>query len=173
MKIICAQCSKKTDKFIGVINRAKKQCAPLFCNRTCAGLHRRKNLTAEQKKEAKRLYDEKYRNENKKLLKKKKAEFYKKNHDREREKEKRRLRAPQHAEYCRQPEYKKWKKQYDRQFRAKKFFGEFNEAFCVLLELEDEILTRVTRYEIYQTNGTLNKHLQRRRDYEKLISNKS
>jgi hypothetical protein len=52
---------------------------------------------------------------------------------------------------------------------AKKFFGPYWEAASTLIDLENEIDSRISRYEIYQQNGTLNKHLNRRRDYERLI----
>lgn len=75
-----------------------------------------------------------------------------------------------HVEYCRRPEYREWKKGYDREYRCKQEYGPFWEAASILFDIENEINERISRYEIYQQNGTLNKHLNRRRDYERLIS---
>lgn len=173
MEGVCSWCSKSFDKPVGEVNRARNAGKPLYCNKDCAGLSRRKNLTTEEKKEIKRIYDEQYRSKNSELLKSKKKQWYKKTYDPEKAAEERKKTMARHIEYCRQPEYKNYKKKYDRQYRAKKYFGDFWESFCVLLDLENEIETRATKYEIYQTNGTLNKHQQRRRYYENLISIKS
>ena len=45
---------------------------------------------------------------------------------------------PKHVEYCRRPEYKAWKHEYDIQ-KAAEEFGEFGEAWRLLLDLEKEI----------------------------------
>ena len=86
---------------------------------------------------------------------------------RQREKRNRDMNKDRHAEYVRRPEYRKWKAQYDRQHRARKFYGPFAEAALTLFDLEAEISSRATRTEIYTANGTLNKWTQRRRDYER------
>lgn len=86
---------------------------------------------------------------------------------RDKEREQRKARAGQHAAYCRHPEYKKWKKQYDQKYRAGKWYGDFGEASIVLNELITEINSRVERTEIRRQNGTLNKWIARRRDYER------
>ena len=74
---------------------------------------------------------------------------------------------PYHVEYCRRPDYRKWKQNYDRKYRAAKDFGAFGEAAIILNDLQNEILSRASRYEIDLASGTLNKKLQRRRDYDK------
>lgn len=173
MLVVCKQCGEKCEKPVNYINRAKKSGANLYCDRECAGLSRRKNLSKQLKVANKRLYDEQYRAKNRATLKEKKRAHFLKTYDPVKAAEERKKNMARHVEYCRDPEYKKYKKKYDRAYRAKRYFGDFWESFCVLLDLEHEIETRATKYEIYQTNGTLNKHQQRRRYYENLISNQS
>lgn len=67
-----------------------------------------------------------------------------------------------HNEYCRQPEYSKKKKSYDRLLRCKKGYGEFWEAASILIDLENKL--RPHKYEIRKINGTINKALQRSRN---------
>ncbi len=69
---------------------------------------------------------------------------------------------PKHVEYCRRPEYKKWKQGYDRQYRANKF-GEYAEAYLTLRQLEILIHETTTKYDTKLENQTLNKALKRRR----------
>jgi hypothetical protein len=171
--VYCNYCGKPVTQRQGAINRALKHGRGIYCNRECSGLGRRSNKTPEQKKEEKRLYDLEYRNNNKEVLKAKKAEYHKLTYDVLSAKEKRKLRAAQHAEYCRQPEYKAWKKTYDQQHRAKKLFGEYWESAILLINLDNEIDARMDKYEIYAINGTLNKKQTRRRDYERTHSNQS
>ena len=74
---------------------------------------------------------------------------------------------PKHVEYCRRPEYRASKREYDRKHRAQQDFGPFAEAALILGDLDAEIATRASRYEIYSANGTLNKALRRKREYAK------
>lgn len=168
----CEYCGKTTPQPWGAINRAIKLGKPIYCNRACAGLGRRNGKTPEQKKEEKRLYDEQYRATNT-TLKARKAAYYHRTKDPVREAEKRKARMPQHVEYCRRSEYKKWKREYDRNYLARKQYGEFGEAVVILREIEQEVAERIDRQEIYAINGTVNKKLTRRRDYERFNSNKS
>jgi len=74
---------------------------------------------------------------------------------------------PQHLEYCRRPEYRKWKAEYDRKYLARKQFGSFGEAAIVLNELIAEIGERSTFTERAVDKDTLNKRNTRRRDYDR------
>lgn len=172
-EIACQYCDVLFERCAGHTNRSKKIGAPLYCSMKCSGLARRKPKTKAQKVEEKRLYDIEYRKKNLAKITARKAKWYAENHDREKEREIRKKRMHLHILYCQQPEYRAWKKKYDRQYRSSKFFGEFAEAHMVLLEVEEEIEKRASKYEIYQANGTLNKHQMRRREYEKLISQHS
>lgn len=155
----------------GAINRAMKLGNSIYCNRVCAGLGRRTGKTPEQKKEEKRLYDMDYRATSP-TLKARKADYHQRTYDPVKAAAKRKERMPYHVEYCRQPEYKAKKKEYDKLFRAKKHYREFAEAAILLNEIEKEVTARSEdRFQRYAMNGTLNKKQTRRRDYERLNSN--
>lgn len=165
----CGACDALIYKAVRDVNRAEKRGARLYCNRECAGLGRRNPAppTDAEKRAAKAEYDREYRNKNRERLKAEKAEYYRRTRDPEKEREYRKSRMPYHVEYCRRPEYKEWKSQYDRKHRARKWFGDFGEAAIVLNELCSEIATRSTFTERAILKGTLNKRTQRRRDYER------
>lgn len=171
MKYHCAHCGKEADRPAGHVNRARKRGDALYCSRECSGLGRRTNKTAEQRKEEKRLYDIKYRARDVEARKASKAEYYQRTKDRAKEAEARKRRMPKHVEYCRRPEYRAWKKTYDRQYRAVKFYGDFADCFLLVMDIRDECLSRMSDYEIRIENGTINKSLQRKREYERSISN--
>lgn len=161
----CPQCSKQFMVETGHWNRSQKIGAPVYCGKACAGLSRRlKNPPSEQERRAaKAAYDAEYRERNAQRLKKEKADWYQRTRDPVREAQKRKERMHLHVEYCRRPEYKAKKQEYDRRYRASKEFGEFAEAALVLQGIEQEIEKRASRYEIYLSNGTINKALARRR----------
>lgn len=163
MNLVCRVCGNAFFAPVGRINRANKNGSPLFCSRECSGLARRKNKTDHQKKKEKAEYDKGYRNKNKKLLKQKKAVYYQRTRNPILDAERRKKRMPIHVEYCRRPEYKKWKSDYDRRYRAKKYYGEFSESHIYLVEIENQINLLATRTEIYQENGTINKSQKRKR----------
>lgn len=167
MLIVCAHCGNTVDKETGAVNRAISSNLPLYCNRTCAGLRRRKTKTPEQMKEEKRLYDIEYRNKNKSMLKAKKKTYFQATYNPEKAAIERKKRMPKHLEYCRQPEYRAKKKVYDRQYRAKAMYGEFWESFLLVEDIDKEVSARMTDVEIRQVKGTLNNKLQRRRQYER------
>jgi hypothetical protein len=149
------------------VNRAEKKGANLFCDRACAGLFRRVQRPPEEKKALKAAYDARRREDLRDRLRAEKAAYHKRTYDPAKARNLRKATMPRHVEYCRRPAYRKWKADYDRKHRATKQFGPFAEAAILLGDLESEILSRATRYEIDLANGTLNKKLQRRRDYER------
>jgi len=167
MEIACASCGAISDKPNGSVNRARKINAPLYCNKVCSGRGRQKNKPDDQKKLEKRLYDIEYRRTQRDMLKTKKREYFQRTYDPAKAAIERRLRMPKHIEYCRQDEYRKWKKQYDRQYRAKKFYGPLWECFLLTLEIRDEALKLQSDYEIRVSKGTVNKCLRRKQDYER------
>jgi hypothetical protein len=170
-EITCAHCGKKALRRSGDVTRSRKLGWPIYCDKACAGLARRLAApkTDEQKKAEKAAYDEEYRAKNKAILKAKKASYYARNHDREKEREARKRRMPQHVEYCRTPEYRAWKREYDKEHRAKKQFGEFWECFLLSQDIHEAAVSKAGGwYELALMKGTLNKAIQRRRDYERL-----
>jgi hypothetical protein len=160
----CGYCGKATTQPAGAVNRARRIGAKLFCNLTCSVLARRKPKTKEQKVEEKRLYDAEYRQKNLARLKAEKRAYYAENHDREKEAAYRKANMHKHVEYCRRPEYRAKKAVYDLDRRAAEY-GEFAEAYKLTLAVDREVKSRMSRYEIYAANGTLNKKLQRTRLY--------
>lgn len=158
MKFNCAHCGKEGDKHTGEVNRARAAGCNLYCDRVCSGLGRRKPPKSEaQRKLEKKLYDEEYRMRNFAERKVQKHAYHLATYDPEKERVKRKAKMPRHVEYCRQPEYKRWKSQYDRRYRAKKDFGPFAEAAMLAIELNREIKGRMSNHEIRQQNGTSNK----------------
>lgn len=169
----CGYCGKTLNKLPGEINRARKKGLQLYCNRECSGFGRRTDTrTLEQKKLDKRIYDMGYRENNQQLLKKKKHEYFKQTYDPIKAAEQRKLTMPRHVEYCRQPKYKAYKQQYDAKYRAKTEYGEFWESGMILINFDKEIEKRMDWTEIRTINNVLNKKQTRRREYERLNSNK-
>lgn len=100
-------------------------------------------------KAEKAAYDREYRKKNAARLKEQKAAYFKRTYDPVEAAIKRKKRMPYHVEYCRQPEYKAWKKAYDRKRRKGKF-GPFAEAYEVLMMLKAEIRKQMPdRFERY------------------------
>jgi len=165
MKIICAHCRKKTEKPNGAVNRARASGLRIFCGRKCAGKARRKPYKPKAQRVAeKRDYDAAYRSKNLASIKAKKAAYFLATYDPAKARVERKKRMPRHVEYCRQPEYKRWKKGYDRKYRSKRLYGPFADAAMLAVDLNREIKSRSTDYEIRSQNGTLNKTQSRRRE---------
>jgi len=163
MKVNCDHCGAQIEKSPGHVNRARKLGMKLFCNRVCFGLDRRSDVTEEEKKERKRLYDIEYRSKNKEIIREKKKVYEQSPAGRAMQKRNREKFKQTHLEYCRTPEYRAWKKIYDRIYRAKKDYGEFYEAALLLRQIEDEVDNR----EVMKQNQLINKSQKRRRSYEK------
>jgi hypothetical protein len=162
MKIRCAQCGKRTEKVSGQVTRAKKIGARLFCDRWCFGASLRKGKTKAQKVAEKRLYDMAYRTKNRQMLKAKKRAYFERTYDPRKAAVERKKRMHLHVAYCRQPRYKAWKRQYDQQYRAMEY-GPFADAYLLAVNLNREIKSKATNYEIRIQNQTLNKKQARTR----------
>ena len=141
-RILCPACGKKSWRTHSDINRARKLGVPIYCNRKCAGMgHRKKNPKTPRNpnwKAMKAEYDRKYRKKNRKALRKKKKAYFKRTYDPVKAAVKRKETMPRHVEYCRQPKYKAYKRQYDKKLRAAAF-GEYADAYKTLLVLLKEI----------------------------------
>lgn len=165
----CAHCGKPVHQSKGAINRALRLGKPLYCDRICAGLARRREISKAEKVERKRLYDAKRRIELAAKIKAAKAEYHKRTYDPTKAARTRKENMARHVAYCQRPEYKKWKKRYDQEYRAKRLFGPFWESAVLLAHLDEEVVSRMTRYEIMLANGTLNKAQSRRRGHERTV----
>lgn len=165
--IQCKQCGKECHKNASAIGRAERIGAPLYCSRACAGLARRRKvqLSTEELRERKRLYDMERRARKHDEICAQKREYYYANRDRILAEHTvyRAKHMSRHVEYCRRPEYKAWKVEYDRRYRAQSDFGEFADAALLLGDIDREIGMRASDYEIRLMNGTINKAQTRRR----------
>lgn len=166
--VTCCYCHKDVEKHTGHVNRAAKMGNKLYCSRECFGLDRRSKLTIEEKKLNKRLYDLEYMKKNKDLILEKIRLYNSSPAGRAMQKRNREKFKQSHLEYCRTTEYRKWKKQYDREFRAKNNYGEFWESFIHLQDIEEDIDNREVKLQLCLTN----KNQKRKRNYERINSSK-
>lgn len=160
----CQHCNKRFERATGALNRAKRAGAPLYCGMKCSGLGRRINKSKAQKRKEKAAYDRTRRQELRDEIRSKKRAAYLANHAEILAKmtEYRKIRMPAHVEYCRRPEYKEKKVEYDKKYRAAEY-GEFAETYMLLLDLEKEIRSRATNYERRVANGYYTRSAQARR----------
>lgn len=163
----CPICQSPIAQPVGAINRALRNGAPIYCDRECAGIARRQWKDAETKRAEKAAYDRRRRAEKAAEIRAAKREYHKRTYDPAKARVDRAAKMHRHVEYCRRPEYRAWKRDYDRQFRARQQFGEFAEAALILCDIESEVGSRATRTEVYAAKGTLNKKQNRRRDYDR------
>lgn len=170
MIVICEHCKKVATKSPGHVNRAKKIGAKLFCSKKCFSDSRKLEKPAEVRKKEKQEYDAEYRKKNAARRKIQKAEYFQRTYDPIAAREHRKTRMAAHVEYCRQPEYKKWKKDYDKKYLATKKYGDFWESAIILNTLEEAIPELMSKQEIRQQNNTNNKKKKRRRNYENINS---
>ena len=160
MKTNCCNCGVVFEKQTGDYNKAKRKCKKLFCSQLCFGKSRQ--ISVEQKKLSKREYDKNNRIINKDKIKLAKALYHKKTYDKEKEAVKRKTNMQRHINYCRRPEYKKWKSEYDIKHRAKKNYGEYWESFLLVTKIEKEY----DQDEVRQLNNLHNKSQKRKRTWQ-------
>lgn len=162
MIVTCAHCGKQSNKDSSSVGRAKREGLNLYCDRKCAGLGRRSSLTIDEKKARKAEYDRGYRARDPEGRKAAKHEYFKRTYDPDKERVKRKQNMPRHVEYCRRPEYKAKKNEYDKQRWADEY-GEFNETYRLLLELEKELRAQASGYERRKQRGYYTRSAQQRR----------
>ncbi len=152
----------------------------LYCDRKCAGLARRNYRCDAELKESKRLYDIEYRAKNIDRITAEKKVYFQETYDPEKaaeERAKAKLERP-HVEagrrkYMASPGYRASKKKYDRHYKAVQNYGdEWGPCMALVLDIRDECLNQMSDYEIRHSKGTLSKSQTRKRDYERLNSNK-
>lgn len=163
MKITCPHCGKTAEKEPNAVNRARREGNRIYCSRRCSSLGRRKHVPKAVKRLLKKLYDAEYRTKNLAWIKAKKAAYFQRTYDPEKARIERKKRAAAHAEYCRQPEYRRWKSDYDRK-RRDAAYGPFAEAARLCIDLSRATREVMTDEEIRQANDTFNKTQRRRRE---------
>lgn len=168
MELKCCYCNKtfkvkKNNR--GQRLRSIRLGLPIYCNKKCAGLGRRIDETPEEKRENKMWYDlfikESMTEDEYWLDYLQRSLYYVMDYEANPEKyrQERKRNQSTHNEYCRQPEYKKWKKGYDEQYRAKKYYGDWWEAAIALKNLDKEIDYRESK----RQNKIYNKSTSRRK----------
>jgi hypothetical protein len=158
----CSYCGDPIKRERGHVTRSSQLGLRQFCGRRCFGLDRRKGKTKAQKVAEKRLYDMAYRGKNRAMLKAKKRAYFERTYDPSKAAVERKKRMHLHVAYCRQPRYKAWKREYDRKYRAREY-GPFAEAYMLAVNLNREVKSRASNYEIRIQNQTLNKRQARSR----------
>ena len=160
----CPYCGGDLHRYIGYINRAKKLGVPIYCSRVCSGLARRVERTDEEKKKIKADYDRKRR---KTIDRTEQIKSYNESpKGRAMQKRNSKKFKQSHLEYCRNPQYREYKKEYDETYRAKKSYGEFWEASIVLKKIDELILPEKQEAKIQK--GTYNKSQKRKRTWNLL-----
>ena len=177
IKFTCAYCGKEGTKHISQYHWSIRQGLNQYCNRKCSGLGRRTNETKEEKKVYKQWYDLFIRasltDDERDLMSLQKLVLfhldYRSNPDKYRKWRQQRMSA--HVEYCRQPEYKVYKKKYDERYKAQLHYGGYWEAAIILKNLEKSIPSRLA----YKQNKFYNKSTtKRKRLWQKMLKqNKS
>lgn len=162
MEIICPQCNKKVQKKTGSVNRAIKIKAPIYCGKKCSGLARRKNRTVEEKKKIKSEYDKIYRKKNANKIKERNRLYDSSPLGRAMQKRNREKFKQYHLEYCRTPEYRKYKRDYDHKHHLKNKYGEFWEAASILVKLNSILPSKTIKY----NQGIINKTQKRKRKWQ-------
>lgn len=157
---LCRSCGATVRQSQGSINRAVREGKPLYCDRVCAGLARR--ISSSQKKRKKAAYDADRRIEKATEISAQKRDYYQRTRNPEKERQRRLATMERHVEYCRQPEYKVVKAEYDRERHAQEY-GQYGAAYLLLLDLEREIRSRATSYERYKARGYYTRTSQQRR----------
>lgn len=169
IQIECAYCGTLVFKSAGGVNRSRRIGAPVFCGKECSGLARRSDKTREQRRAEKKEYDAHRRAVLIDQIKAAKRDYHKRTYDPVKAAAERKNRMPRHIEYCRQPEYRAWKREYDRHYRAEKEYGEYGECFLLMQDIRAECLRQMSDYEIRMAKGTFGKSQQRKRSYERSL----
>jgi hypothetical protein len=116
-------------------------------------------------KAQKAAYDRQYRKKNRLRLKAEKAAYFQRTYDPFKAAIERKKKMPKHVEYCRRPQYRAYKHDYDINRRAS-LYGPFVEAYKLLKELMREIKRQEPdRFERYRQAGRMawNPEVQKRR----------
>lgn len=173
VKIICAQCGSEAMKEAGGVNRSLGKGARVFCSRECVHEARRLHRSLDESKAIKAAYDREYRDRASVRAKKRAAYHNAVAADpvgmRAKEREIRNQNMARHVEYCRRPEYRAKKHEYDIRRGANQRYGPFADAFLVLRDLEAQIASRATWLERAHEKGTINKTQRRKREYGKAV----
>ncbi len=175
MKLVCCYCHKEftvKENNVGQRKKSIRLGLPIYCGRECAGLGRRTKETPEEMKVYKQWYDLFIRasmtDDERDLSRLQAAVLFHLDYAAKPEKyrQERQRKMPAHVEYCRQPEYKKYKKSYDESYRAKKNFGGYWECAIILKNIDNEIDYRESKRQNKIYNKSTSK---RKRSWQKQL----
>lgn len=172
MLIQCTHCGNSVEKETSAVNRSRKVGMALYCDKRCSSDARR--IGTEEKKARKVEYDRQRREGplREALLQQKKAYYEAHAREilavqkaaREADPELKKRRRDCQKRCMERPEWKEHKREYDRQYRADREFGEMAPAYLLLLELEKEVERQEPDWvDLQRQKGTLNKSQRRRR----------
>lgn len=114
------------------------------------------------KKEEKRLYDIKYRRNNKESIAKKKQAYCETPEGRAMQKRARDKRKGYHLEYCQTEKYREWKREYDLEHRNKKKYGEFWECMIIVTKIHKIVCEAIPDpYERRKMRGQVQRQISR------------
>lgn len=168
--MVCAYCKKDFKKRTAELKYFEKigACKNYYCSRKCAGADR--IVPADAKKSAKAEYDRTYRAENFEKRKALNQAFNKTPAGRAMQKKAREKRKEYQKAYVSTPRYKAWKAAYDRRYLATTQYGEFADAYLLLLDVVATTKKMETKYEIDLKNKRLGKATKRKRSWRKAHS---
>lgn len=118
--------------------------------------------TTLSKKEKKRLYDLEYRRKNKEKIKDKKKAYYQTESGKAASKRNRDKMKKYHAEYCRTPEYRLKKHEYDSVNWYVRKYGEYWECMQIVEKIEKKVIQLVPdKYERSKMRGVVDRQIKR------------
>ncbi len=158
--LVCIGCSCSFKKKIGAYNyQINKGIDRFFCSRYCFYESRKGHKSEEQKKAEKAAYDLIYKEKNIETIRVRRHNYFKRTYDPAKAAIHRKGRMKEHAEYCRRPAYRAWKAEYDKQYHAKKNYGEYWECHLLASQIQAEYDDKAVR----QANELHNKSIKRKR----------
>lgn len=167
MLVNCGNCNKEIFKSTGHFNRSVKLGMGFYCDHKCHQATRKTSI--EDKKAVKRSYDQALRSQP--WYKEYKRSCWKKNYDPIKAAEYRQKRMAYHIEYCRQPEYVAWKKQYDQKHNAQSNYGEYAECAILIEKINNTLIKMADKAELRTIQGTNNKSKRRKKQWLRLMKN--
>jgi hypothetical protein len=173
IKLICSSCAEPFERVLAFVKYQRRHGAENeFCSQRCVGLARRTYKPKAVKVREKAAYDAIYRATNSAKLKLTRAAYFQRTYDPERARRERAPKMAAHVAYCRKyyadPKRKAEKVAYDLDRRAAAY-GDYADAYKLLLKLQDEVRRRLpNKYERLKLRGyydrTRPNAQQRRRD---------